>query len=371
MMMRALRGSLSALRREAVATAWVDSGSTETLEAKPLRDRGARIDRLRLMVQVAWLVVVVSIGAQFVAWVRGIESGHATVGRPGGVEAFLPISALLSLRHLIETGGVSPIRPAGFVIFLLIVATGLLLKRAFCSWVCPVGTLSEWLGRLSRGTFGRRLKLPRWLDLPLRSVKYLLLAFFVWAVFVQMSRASVAAFLDSPYNRVADVKMLYFFEHPTPLAVRILAGLAVLSYLIPYFWCRYLCPYGGLLGVLSLVSPIKVTRDAPSCIDCGRCTKACPSHLPVARLGRVRSDECFACLSCVAACPVPRALRLETPGPWRRAVRPAALAALLMALFVGGSYAAKAAGLWRTNVSDAEYAQRVHELDSAGYDHPR
>lgn len=347
------------------------SDASEPLDAKALRARRSRIEVLRLAVQLFWLLAVAAIGAQFVGWVRGIESGRAAVVRPGGVEAFLPISALLSLRHLIETGEVSPVRPAGFVIFLAALATGLLLKRAFCSWVCPIGTLSEWLGRLSRGAFGRKLRLPRWLDVPLRGIKYLLLLFFVWAIFVQMSPGAVAGFLDSPYNRVADVKMLYFFERPTPMTLRVLAGLVVLGYLVPYFWCRYLCPYGALLGGLSLLSPLKVTRHAASCIDCGLCARACPSHLPVDRLGRVRSDECFGCLSCVAACPVPRALRLETPAPWRRAVRPAALAALVVLLFAGGSLAAKAAGLWRTSVSDAEYVERVRELDAPGYDHPR
>ncbi|HPK65543.1 MAG TPA: electron transporter YccM, partial [Thermoanaerobaculia bacterium] len=67
-------------------------------------------------------------------------------------------------------------------------------------------------------------------------------------------------------------------------------------------------------------------RHAPSCIDCGLCARACPARLPVDRLARVRSDECSGCLSCVADCPVPRALRLEAPSPLRRPLRPAVAA---------------------------------------------
>jgi polyferredoxin len=322
-------------------------------------------------VQAGFLLTVLWIGWEFARWVHGLEAGRLVGERPPGVEGFLPIAALLSLRHLFTTGEVHPVHPAGLVILVLVLAIGLLAKKAFCSWVCPIGTLSETLAGLSRRLFRRKLRLPRLLDLPLRSLKYLLLAFFVHAVFFQMDPAAVADFLDSPYNRVADVKMLYFFENLSPFALGVLVGLAVLSIVVPYFWCRYLCPYGALLGALSLLSPLKVTRDAPSCIDCGLCTKACPSHLPVARLARVSSDECSGCLSCVAACPVTRALRVETPAPWRRAVRPAAFAAVVVGLFVGGTLLARATGHWRNAIMDEEYARRIRTIDSPAYAHDK
>ena len=186
-----------------------------------------------------------------------------------------------------------------------------------------------------------------------------------------MDAQAVSDFLDSPYNRVADVKMLYFFERLSLAGGLTLAALALVSVLVPYFWCRYLCPYGALLGAVSLVSPLKVTRHAPSCIDCGLCTKACPSQLPVERLARVSSDECFGCLSCVAACPVTRALRVEAPAPWRLALRPAAFAALVVLLFVCGILLARATGHWRNELPDAEYARRIHAIDTPAYAHDK
>jgi polyferredoxin len=345
--------------------------TTEVLKGPELRARRRRIEWTRRLVQGGFLLTVLLIGWEFVRWVHGFEAGRAAGERPPGVEAFLPIAALLSLRHLFLTGEIHPVHPAGLVILVLVLLLGLLAKKAFCSWVCPVGALSETLAGLSRRLFRRKLALPRLVDRPLRSLKYLLLAFFVYAVFFQMGPAAVADFLDSPYNRVADVKMLYFFERLSPFGLKVLLGLAGLSVVVPYLWCRYLCPYGALLGALSLLSPLKVTRHAPSCIDCGLCTKACPSHLPVERLARVRSDECFGCLSCVAACPVPRALRLETPAPWRRAVRPAAFATLVVGLFVGGVLLARATGHWRNAIPDAEYAHRIRTIDSPAYAHDR
>jgi polyferredoxin len=344
---------------------------SDVTKGPALRARRRRIEWTRHVVQAGFLLTVLLIGWEFVRWVHGMEKGLVVAERPPGVEAFLPIAALLSLRHLFTTGEIHPVHPAGLVILLLVVGISVLAKKAFCSWVCPVGTLSEALGDLSRRLFRRKLSLPRLLDLPLRSLKYLLLAFFVYAVFFQMGPAAVADFLDSPYNRVADVKMLYFFERLSPFAVKVLAGLVFLSVVVPYFWCRYLCPYGALLGALSLLSPLKVTRHAPSCIDCDLCTKACPSCLPVARLARVSSDECFACLSCVAACPVPRALRVETPAPGRRAIRPAAFAALVVGVFVGGVLLARASGHWRNSLTTEEYGRRIRSIDSPAYAHDK
>jgi len=345
--------------------------STEVLKGPALRARRRRIEWARHLVQAGFLLTVFSIGWEFTRWVHGLEAGRVVGERPPGVEGFLPIAALLSLRHLLATGQVHPVHPAGLVILALVLGLGLLAKKAFCSWVCPIGTLSESLAGLSQRLFRRKLRLPRLLDLPLRSLKYLLLAFFVYAVFFQMDAGAVVDFLDSPYNRVADVKMLYFFERLSSFALGVIVGLVVLSVVVPYLWCRYLCPYGALLGALSLLSPLKVTRHAPSCIDCNLCTKACPSHLPVAKLARVSSDECFGCLSCVAACPVTRALRVETPAPWRRAVRPAAFAAAAVGLFVVGVLGARSTGHWRNPVTNEEYAERIRTIDSPAYAHVR
>jgi NAD-dependent dihydropyrimidine dehydrogenase PreA subunit len=363
---------LRAAAREALAFARLDAQtSADVLKGTLLRERRRRIEWARHLVQGGFFTSVLLIGYEFTRWVHGLAAGAAVGTRPPGVEGFLPIAALLSLRHLWTTGEIHPVHPAGLVLLLLALASALVAKKAFCSWVCPVGTLSEILAALSLRLFRRRLKLPRWADLPLRSLKYLLLGFFGWAVFFAMDAPAVSDFLDSPYNRVADVKMLYFFERLTLAGALTLGALALLSVLVPYFWCRYLCPYGALLGALSLLSPLKVTRHAPSCIDCGLCTRACPANLPVERLARVSSDECFGCLSCVAACPVTRALRVETPAPWRRAVRPAAVAALVVGLFVGGTLLARAAGHWRNTVSDAEYARRIRAIDGPAYAHDK
>lgn len=345
------------------ATADVASKSTS------YRLRRHRIETMRTAVQLVALAVVCWIGVEFVLWVSALQAGVPAGSRPAGVEGFLPISALISLRHWLVTGVASRVHPAGLVLLVLILASGLLLKKSFCSWLCPVGTISESLAAVGRRVFRRKLKLPRILDYPLRSIKYLLLFFFVWAVFVQMTPRAIELFLNSPYNKVADIKMMLFFADISPFALKVLIGLVGLSLVIPYFWCRYLCPYGALLGAVSLLSPLKVTRRAATCIDCNLCAQACPANLPVDKITRVRSDECFGCLSCVAACPVENTLQIETPRPLRRVVRPALYASLVVGLFFGGIAVARVAGYWQSEISTEEYQRRIQEIDSPKYQH--
>jgi polyferredoxin len=347
----------------------LDGPAAFNLKGPAYRSRRRRIEWSRAAVQLFTLAVVIWIGVEFWLWANSVITGQPVVARPQGVEGFLPISALISLRYWWLTGTISQIHPAGLVLLVLILSSALMLKKSFCSWLCPIGTVSESLTVVGRRIFRRRIKLPRWLDYPLRSIKYLLLSFFVWAVFVQMTPRSIELFLGSPYNRVADIKMLMFFSHISPFSVKLLMGLLALSVVVPFFWCRYLCPYGALLGFLSMLSPLKVTRKPSSCIDCQLCAKACPSHIAVDKVNRVHSDECFGCLSCIAACPVPDALNVETPKFWRRRISPLVYAVLVFVLFFGGIGLARITGHWQNNISDAEYQSRMGEINSPKYHH--
>ncbi|MBK5294993.1 MAG: 4Fe-4S binding protein, partial [Acidobacteriia bacterium] len=218
------------------------------------------------------------------------------------------------------------------------------------------------LWKLGRSTFRRNFTLPRWLDIPLRSLKYILMGLFLYAV-GSMSAAAIRAFLDGPYGAVADVKMMNFFRHMGVTTAAVLAVLVLLSVLVRNFWCRYLCPYGALMGLLAAVSPVKIRREASLCIDCGKCATACPSVLPVDRLIQVRSLECIGCYECVASCPVEGALEMAAPG--RRRI-PAWLAASMIALiFCGFVGYAQWSGYWHTAVASPVYFDlipRAHEF---------
>jgi polyferredoxin len=326
---------------------------------------------VRATVQAAFALLCVWIGVEFYLFARwGISGGSvAFVARPPGAEGFLPISALISLKYFVLTGVINAVHPSGLFILLAILAVSLLLKKAFCSWLCPIGTLSESLWMLGRKLFGRNLTLPRGLDYPFRSLKYIILAFFVWSV-ATMDVSDLANFIYSPYNKVADIKMYFFFAGMGGVALWTIITLMLLSVVIKNFWCRFLCPYGALLGVASLLSPLKITRNRSTCIDCELCTKACPSGINVHEKSRVLSDECMSCLACVEACPVIDTLAMKA-GTRSRPVPGWVFGVLVAGVFVAVTGLAVVTGHWQNGISQAEYGHRFEHLDSPVYRHFR
>jgi len=286
------------------------------------------------------------------------------------VEGWLPIAGMMNLKYFLVTGRVPDLHPAAMFLLVTFVAMAFLFRKAFCSWLCPVGTFSEYLWKLGRKMFGRNFRLPRWLDIPLRGLKYVLLGFFVWAV-SSMSAKAIAAFMRSPYGVVADVKMLNFFRFIGATGLIVLGVLVVASVLVQNFWCRYLCPYGALLGLSSLFSALRIRRNVATCIDCAKCAKACPSALPVDKLVTIKSAECTGCLECVAVCPADGALQMSLPAliPVRR--MPAwAFAAGVAVLFFGMVGFAKTLGYWKSDLPSAVYKQLVPHANEASHPMP-
>jgi len=323
--------------------------------------------RLRTLVQIAFLLLNIAVAFQFYLFVRQFEIPDAayTVSRPPGVEGWLPIAGLMNLKVFLLTHKLPALHPATLFLLTAFLTISLLLRKAFCSWLCPVGTISEWLWKAGRRIFGRNFALPRWLDIALRSLKYVLLGLFVYVV-AKMSVDAIHAFLESPYGLIADVKMLNLFRLMSTTTAVVLGVLAIASILVENFWCRYLCPYGALTGLLALVSPLRIRRDARLCIDCAKCAKACPSRLPVDVLVTIRSAECLGCMECVNACPAEGALDMKVFA--RKRVRPWMIAAGIAVVFFGLVGYAQLSGHWRSDVPNAVYKELIP--NAAAYAHP-
>jgi polyferredoxin len=317
--------------------------------------------------QMAFLALNVWIGIQFYLFVRHYESGGRSllVARPPGVEGWLPIASLMNLKVLLATGRIPTLHPAGMFLLIAFLAMSWIFRKSFCGWLCPVGTASEYLWRLGRKIFRRSFRLPRRADIALRSLKYILLALFLYAV-GSMSVPAIHAFLEGPYGIVDDVKMLNFFRLLGLTGGVVMAMLILTSVFVQNFWCRYLCPYGALMGLVSLASPLRIRRNASLCIDCGKCAKACPSALPMDRLITIKSAECTGCMQCVAACPAADALFLSAPR--RRRVPGWVVAAGVATLFLGVCGWAQWSGNWNTNLPSRIYFELVPHANE--FSHP-
>ena len=339
-----------------------------------LRPKAERkgVQKLRFWAQLFSLALNIWIGVQFYLWVKYIQSGGvgSEIPRPPGVEGWLPIGSLVSMKFFVYTGTVHMVHPAGLIILFMILLSSFVFKKGFCSWVCPIGFISEMLGDISDKVFGRRLKPPRWLDYPLRSLKYLLLAFFVWAILIAMSPQAIERFLNTDYNVIADVLMLRFFTHLSMFALGVIAALFLLSLIVRGFWCRYLCPYGALLGIFSLISPTRIRRNAETCIDCAACAKVCPAFIKVDKIKEVVSDECSGCMACVDSCPIKQTLLIH-PVRKKTAISSRAWAAALLIVFWGSLLGFKFLGPWQNSVTKEQYIQYMAGIEAGQYQHPK
>ncbi len=341
---------------------------------KIIRNTEKPIQKYRFIIQSAFVGLCIWIGIEFYLFMQYLETGGRAefFSRPPGVDGFLPISSFMSFYLFLKTGIIHNAHPAGFFIFLAIVLVSLVFGKAFCSWLCPIGTISELIGdfgdKIMKKIFKIKtpLRLPKWIDYPLRSIKYLLLGFLFYAVFYLMNTVALEAFLNSPYNQVADLKMYKFFADLSQSAIIILAVLFVLSIFIRNFWCRFLCPYGALLGLVSILSPNKIKRNPISCIDCGLCNKACPSAIKVDKVKTVISDECSTCLSCVDVCPVADTLELKSVIT-KKKVSKKAVAIGVVVIFMAVTGLGILTGHWQNHIKRQAYIIHYERMDSYGH----
>jgi len=181
--------------------------------------------------------------------------------------------------------------------FFLPLAAALLFGRAFCGGVCPLGGIQELVVL-------RPLRVPRRMDKALACLKYVYLIAAVWyAARPAENRDFIICRFDpfvGLFRRTGSAEML-------------MAGgaLLVLGMFVGRAYCRYLCPYGALLAMLSRFSWRNVTITPDNELDCGLCTEACP-YGAIEKMRAVRSS-CLFCARCYTSCPRERVRRHEVP----------------------------------------------------------
>ncbi|WP_144034084.1 Putative electron transport protein YccM [Sporomusa silvacetica DSM 10669] len=317
---------------------------------------------IRRIMQLYFLLLYLWAGYQFFSLVESTLAGDIADFslRFPVIETFLPLSALVGLKQLISTGVFDQIHPAGLSILLIAFFSALVFRRGICSHICPIGTLSEILNYGRNQLLRFKIPFPRIVHYLLMLPKYILLLFFIQVILMQMSGADAASFIYSSYNIISDAKMLAFFLNPSPLMIKVIGSLVVMTILIPFFWCRYLCPYGALLNIAAIFSPLQIRRQPNLCDSCGICDKQCPTNIQISKSTGIISPECTCCQRCISACPT-KAITFHNRLT-AKALKPVHYSIALLLLFVIGIISAQVSGHWNSLVLPLFWAKYLPQI---------
>jgi polyferredoxin len=274
--------------------------------------------------------------------------GGGSAGFPS-VDVLCPFGGLEALyKFLISHEFLKRTNISNFVLLGGSIALVIIVGRFFCGWICMLGFLQEIFGKIGRKLFGKRFIFPVKIDRYLRFLKYIVLCvvvFLTWKIGDMIIRPYdpfVAwAHIPSGFEVFEDFLAGFIF-----LAVSL-----ILSMFVDRFFCKYLCPLGGFLGILHRVGLYKIKRDESTCINCKKCDDVCPVNLDISTSERVTSSECINCMQCISYCPTKK----DTLKPviFKKFVKAGIAAAIGMVIYFGIIGVSSAAGIWRVNEGEA------------------
>lgn len=266
---------------------------------KPMQKTGKRRFHWRTLIQglFFWFIAFLSV----TKWL--IEAGVLPANTADvSLHAVCPFGGVVTVYQFFATGAFLPkLHSAAFILMLLGLLVVLLFGPLFCGYVCPLGSVQEWVGKLGRKLFPKRYGklIPQKADRALGYLRYGVLVMVLY----QTAVAGKLVFQEvDPYYALFN----FLTGEVAVSAFVVLAVTLLLSLVVERPWCRYLCPYGALLGLFNRIRIFPIRRRAGTCIGCKKCDKACPMGIDVSQGEAVRSTRCISCHECLSgnACPV-------------------------------------------------------------------
>ncbi len=306
-----------------------------------------KLIKIRTVIQVFFFILVVLITLAHTLAESGITIPFVA---NASVHAICPFGGVVSIYQYITSGTyVQKIHDSSLVLMWIVFILTIGFGPVFCGWICPLGSIQEWVSVIGRRVFKNRFNnlIPYSYDRYLRYARYMVLA---WVVYMTAMTGKLVFNEVDPYSAL-------FHLWSDEIAIGGLAILGItllLSLVMERPWCKYACPYGALLGISNLFRIFKIRRNSGTCISCNKCSRTCPMNIRVADKSAVLDHQCISCLKCTSeeACPVVntveyKALETET----KLKVKKGAMGFILMVAVLGGIGASAAMNLWNTTSS--------------------
>lgn len=294
------------------------------------------------------------IGASMVFLAGYIGWAHQNAGGDP-LDSYCPFGAVETALTSLSSGGklVPLISFTDIVLFFIVIIITLVAGGIFCGWLCPFGTLQDWIYKLGKKLGLKTFTIPAKLDKYLVWLKYVVLAAIMYGTY----KAVNLVFMEfDPY------RAFFHLEIETEMAIILIVLTIILSLLYGRFWCKYLCPMGAIVLPLSKLGLLKV-RKSEGCTGCNLCMKNCTMKLKdIGDLG------CNNCMDCVTDCPTANKsidVKLATKkSSYSHSIVPVVGIVLAVVLTAG----AIGTGTWETETSFANAA--LPESSPTFYNYP-
>lgn len=273
----------------------MNTGSKPSVKRLEKKSHGQKI---RLVVQIFFFALVAVITAA-----KALDESGIVVPLVSGVSlhSICPFGGVVSLYQYVTEGSfIQRIHESSFVMMIIIMLMAVLVGPAFCGWVCPLGSIQEWVGRLGHKLMGKRYNhiIPAKADRVLRYLRYGVLGLVVYIT--ARSAQLVFQSVDPFYA------LFHFYTGEAAVGALIVLGITLaLSLIMERPWCKYACPYGALLGLTNLFRIFKIRRNDASCTSCTLCDKTCPMNIDVSKTTAVLDHQCITCMKCTSECACP------------------------------------------------------------------